>query len=66
VKLPEAMKKAAREGDARTAGKIADLLRYKFGMNYSQVSAKWCEATGQRPEQFEELMQLSDEIESGL
>ena len=64
MKLPEAAKQAVKNKDARTAGGVADALRFRCGMNAEQSYQKVHEWTGVDREAWEELMYAADSLVS--
>lgn len=57
------IKAALEKRDARTAGKIADSLRFKNSLTYSQIVALVQEAGG-TPGEWEDLMQEAEDLEA--
>jgi len=62
--LGEVTKEAVRTGDARKAGKVADVLRFGHGFRYDDVLAFFRRITGITPADFEALMYEADVAES--
>ena len=62
--LRDAIKKAVEEGNAAMAARIADTLRFKFGMNYAETAATFNKASGISVEDFESLMYYADTYEN--
>ena len=59
MKLTEALKKANREDNYGAAGRISDMLRFKFGYNYQQT-LDLVKLAGISPQRWEELMMMAD------
>ena len=62
-KLVEKLKSAVEEENAVEAGKVADILRFNFGMNYEEVADYFEKHSGIDRGGFEDLMEESEALE---
>ena len=63
MKLPEAIRKAVETQDGPMAGRIADVLRFRFGFDYEQVLERFHAETGLDRAEFDGLMYEADREE---
>jgi hypothetical protein len=58
--IRKAITRAVTENNAVMAGRIADFLRFKHGLNYDQIQKMFFNITGISAAQFEGLMYEAD------
>lgn len=59
-KLGEVIREVVRDHDGQKAGRVADFLRFRHGMNYDQTYGLFRELTGISKPDFESLMYEAD------
>jgi hypothetical protein len=58
--VAESIKEAVRTGDAKLAGRMVDLLRFKKGASYEEIYRMAHRLTGISPDDWEQLMYEAD------
>jgi hypothetical protein len=59
--MDQEIARAVAEGNAKRAGELATVLRFRRGMTYDQISDYACLVAGIEPNEWESLMYEADE-----